>query len=213
MEIERTVAELVRQIETRYHGKYRGLVVDNRDPEDLGRLRVQVPSVLGDEVVTGWATPCVPYGGNAGTGWFVLPDIGAAVWVEFEEGDLEFPVWVGTYWSKPGGKSEVPGPNQPDGSAAPSGGPAPTRRILKTAGGHTIQIEDEAGQEMILIHQAADDLTIVLDGKGITIAHGAGSFVELTGDGVTVHAKGNLTLEAPGKKVEIIGDAVEFKRG
>jgi uncharacterized protein involved in type VI secretion and phage assembly len=210
-ELERTIAELVRQTEQRYHGKYRGLVVDNRDPENLGRLRVQVPSVLGEEVITGWAMPCVPYGGNADSGWFVLPDAGAAVWVEFEEGDLEFPVWVGTYWSKPGGTSEVPEAN--DRSGAASGEPPATRRILKTTAGNTIQLEDKAGEEMILIHQAAAELTIVMDKDGIELVHKSGSFIRLTKDGVAVHAKGKLTLEAPGETVEIIGKKIELKSG
>ena len=102
MTLERVVADLVRKIENRFYGKYRALVVDNEDPESLGRLKLQVPSVLGDEVVTGWATPCVPYGGAANQGWLTIPDVGAGVWIEFEEGDLEFPIWVGTYWSAPG---------------------------------------------------------------------------------------------------------------
>ena len=50
-------------IERRFYGKYRGIVVDNQDPSKLGRLKLRVPSVLGKDVVTGWATPCVPYGG------------------------------------------------------------------------------------------------------------------------------------------------------
>ena len=213
-ELESTVAELARQIEHRYHGKYRGLVVDNQDPDGLGRLRVRVPSVFGDELVTGWALPCVPYGGQADQGWFALPDTGAGVWVEFEEGDLEFPVWVGTYWSKPGQRSEVPRPNDRDGApSAGSDGPPPTRRILKTARGHTIQIEDAAGQDMILIHEATHGHTMVLDGDGITISHGGGSFLTMTGDAVTLHAAAKLTLDAPGQDVEIKANSVAFNKG
>lgn len=213
MDLERTVSELIRQVETRYHGKYRGLVVDSADPEHLGRLRLQVPSVLGDEVITGWAMPCVPYGGNADSGWFALPDKGAAVWVEFEEGDLEFPVWVGTYWSKPGGKSELPTGNAADGSAQ-TAAPSSTRKILKTSRGHTIQLEDASGEEMILLYQAAQELRVVMDADGIKLATGNDSFVHLAADGsITVHATGALTLEAPGQPVTIVGDTVAFTKG
>ena len=105
MELEHVIARLAHEVERRYYGKYRAFVVDNADPEQLGRLKLTVPSVLGDEVVTGWAMPCVPYGGAENQGMLFVPDIDAGVWVEFEEGDLEFPIWVGTFWSKPGGDS------------------------------------------------------------------------------------------------------------
>ena len=78
----------------------------------LGRLKLKVPSVLGGDVVTGWATPCAPYGGAADQGFLFIPDVGAGVWTEFEEGDLEFPIWAGTFWSQPNSESELPKPNK-----------------------------------------------------------------------------------------------------
>ncbi|MBC8076706.1 MAG: hypothetical protein H7Y32_11580, partial [Chloroflexales bacterium] len=116
MSLERIVANLAQKIERRCFGKYRGIVVDNADPEQRGRLKLRVPSLLGSEVVTGWALPCVPFGGAANQGMLFVPERDAGVWVEFEEGDMEFPFWVGTFWSKPGGESELPHPNAADGS-------------------------------------------------------------------------------------------------
>ncbi|WP_119730200.1 phage baseplate assembly protein V [Thermomonospora amylolytica] len=211
-ELEHTVAELVRLVERRYHGKYRGLVVDNADPERLGRLRLQVPSVLGDEVTTGWALPCVPYGGMAGQGLLAIPDVGAGVWVEFEEGDLEFPVWVGTFWSRPGGTSELPKANEAGGGEAtvPSGA---TRKIFKSAGGHTIQIEDAEGEDMVLIHEAKNGHTVTLDAAGITITDGAGNFVKMTADSFTLHSGTAFTIDAPGQAVEIVAASIDFTKG
>ena len=137
MELEHIVARLAQEVERRYYGKYRAFVVDNADPEQLGRLKLTVPSVLGDAVVTGWAMPCVPYGGAENQGMLFVPDIDAGVWVEFEEGDLEFPIWVGTFWSKPGGQSELPTTNADDGSEESVQDP-PTRKIIKTNAGHTL---------------------------------------------------------------------------
>ena len=105
------------------------------DPESLGRLTVRVPSVLGSEVVTGWAMPCVPYGGDQNQGFLCIPEPGAGVWVEFEEGDLEFPIWVGTFWSKPGGDSELPRPNNADGSEQQSVQSPPNPEDLQDAQG------------------------------------------------------------------------------
>jgi hypothetical protein len=73
-------------------------------------LNLEVPALLGNDVVTGWATPCVPYGGASDQGFVTIPEVDAGVWVEFEAGDLEFPIWVGTFWSKPGGATELPKP-------------------------------------------------------------------------------------------------------
>jgi hypothetical protein len=71
-------------------GKYRGIVTENVDPLATGRLRVNVPSV---GVPGAWALPCLP------PGVFALPPVGANVWVEFEGGNTDSPIWVGCFWA------------------------------------------------------------------------------------------------------------------
>jgi uncharacterized protein involved in type VI secretion and phage assembly len=203
--LEKVVSNLVRRIEQRFYGKYRAFVVENADPEQLGRLKLQIPSVLGTEVVTGWAMPCVPYGGDVDQGFLFIPEVGAGVWVEFEEGDLEFPIWVGTFWSKPGGASELPIPNDPEGVQEGSVQDPPTRKIIKTKAGHTIQFEDADGEEMIVVVEAINGHVITLDGNGIKIKDGANSDQELifNSAGITVSDKnGNkIILASDGIKV------------
>jgi hypothetical protein len=80
----------------KFFGKYRGLVTDNRDPLLRGRLKVQVPQVLGESEV--FALPCVPYAGKD-VGFFALPKTGTVVWVEFEAGDPSYPIWTGCTWA------------------------------------------------------------------------------------------------------------------
>ena len=82
---------------TQFFGKYRGKVENNVDPRQLGRMQVSVPSVLGDTKLP-WAMPCVPYAGNK-VGWFALPPKGANVWVEFEGGNIDYPIWTGCFWN------------------------------------------------------------------------------------------------------------------
>lgn len=83
----------------RYYGKYRGTVINNVDPMRKARIQVEVPDVLA-LVPSSWAMPCVPFAGIQ-SGAFVVPAIGAGVWVEFEQGDPNRPIWVGGYWSQP----------------------------------------------------------------------------------------------------------------
>lgn len=87
----------------KFYGKYRGTVVNNIDPLQIGRIMVIVPDVL--NVTPGsWALPCVPVAGIQ-MGMFTVPPPGAGVWVEFEQGDPDFPIWVGCFW---GTMAEVP---------------------------------------------------------------------------------------------------------
>jgi uncharacterized protein involved in type VI secretion and phage assembly len=81
----------------RYYGKYRGAVVANIDLEQIGRIQVTVPDVFGDEPSPNWAMPCVPACG-AQAGFFIVPPIGSQVWVEFEQGDPNYPIWTGGFW-------------------------------------------------------------------------------------------------------------------
>jgi hypothetical protein len=78
-----------------YFGKYRGVVTDIKDPDKMGRIKVRVPSVLGDEAESSWALPCL----GAGHIEVPLPEEGAGVWIEFEAGDIDCPIWSGTLWN------------------------------------------------------------------------------------------------------------------
>jgi len=214
--LEKIVANLVQKVERRFYGKYRGFVVDNADSEQLGRLKLRVPSVLGGDVVTGWAMPCVPYGGDVNQGFLFIPEVDAGVWVEFEEGDLEFPIWVGTFWSKPGGESELPKPNDADGTEQGSVQDPPTRKIIKTQKGHTIQFEDKDGEEMIVIVQNIDESkpnVITMNKDGIKITDSTGSFIEMKGDAFNIFSKVPFTIDASGQPVVIIGDTIDLNKG
>jgi hypothetical protein len=213
MTLERIVAGLVEKIERRFYGKYRGIVVDNEDPCRLGRLRLRVPGVLGDQVVTGWAAPCAPYGGVADQGFLFVPDRDAGVWVEFEGGDLEFPIWVGTYWCRPDGDSELPRPEDADGEESDEVQDPPTRKIIKTAKGHTIQFEDADDEEIVLIREGVQGHLVTLDKNGITIVDATGNAIEMTASAFTLTAKVPLTIDASGQPVKVIADAIDLEKG
>ena len=79
-----------------FFGKYRALVVNNKDPEKMGRIKVRCPKVLG-EYESAWCTPCVQSAFNDG-GFFFVPNVNETVWIEFEEGNPSKPIWVGSWW-------------------------------------------------------------------------------------------------------------------
>lgn len=229
-ELERVVAMLVERTEHRFFGKYRGSVVDNEDPARLGRLRLRVPSVLGPDVVTGWATPCAPYGGAANQGLLLVPEREAGVWVEFEEGDLEFPIWVGTFWTRPAAGSQPPRPNDADGTETDEPQLPPTCKTLKTFKKHTLQFEDADGAERILLREGKHGHLVTLDADGITILDATGNSVALGGRAIrlsdatgnaiamteeklTITAKVPLTIDASGQDVQIIGKSIALQEG
>lgn len=74
-----------------FPGLYRGIVVDNRDPERRGRVVVRVPSINGNGDLD-WAMPCFAVGATP-----TVPALGAALWISFEHGDVDHPVWLGTW--------------------------------------------------------------------------------------------------------------------
>ncbi len=95
-----------------YWGKYRGTVIDNVDPMVSARLLCQVPSLPSG--VLNWATPCLPYAALE-EGFLSVPPVGANVWIEFEGGNLDHPIWTGCFWEM----AEIPvmpelAPEQPD---------------------------------------------------------------------------------------------------
>lgn len=181
------LVRLLDKVDSRYYGKYRGFVVDNADPENRGRLRLRIPSVLGDEVVSGWALPCAPYGGAADQGFFFIPEKDAGVWAEFEAGNLDYPIWVGTFWAKPGGTTEVP---TPAANQAP-----PTSKMIKTLN-HCIEFADESGAEAVRISDNANGNVVTMNSDGVVVAAKAG--IELKTDG-------DLKITAANVKVSVSG--------
>jgi uncharacterized protein involved in type VI secretion and phage assembly len=201
LKLEHALADLTELIQHRHYGKYRGTVVDNNDPQQMGRLRLKIPNALGPDVVSGWAAACLPYGGADQQGSVFIPEVGAGVWVEFEGGDREFPVWCGTYISRPNGASEAPKPSSADGSTGSIGADPTSCKIIKTAAGHTIQFEDATGSESVHVQDGAHGHRITLDKTGITITDGDHRHtITMDATGITLkHAGGDdITIDASG---------------
>jgi uncharacterized protein involved in type VI secretion and phage assembly len=146
--------DVLDRLRNRFFGKYRGSVTEV-DSTTL-RIKAKVPSVLADQA-TGWCEPCVPYAGD-GVGMAFLPEVGSGVWIEFEGGDVSYPIWVGCYWRD----GEVP-------SDA-----APAKKTIVTKSGHKILLDDDA--QSITISDPNNN-TITLDSSGITLERGGNSVV------------------------------------
>jgi uncharacterized protein involved in type VI secretion and phage assembly len=170
------LARFLERGENKYWGKYRGFVEDRNDAEKLGRLKLKVPSVLGD-AITGWAWPAMPYAG-ANLGFFFLPQRGDLVWVEFIEGELEHPVWSGGAWGKPGGTPEIPDEAKSN---------YPDTQVLKTKSGHVVILEDKAGSEMITV-RAKSGCEITIDPNKDLITVTADQSVTVTATHVTLQS-------------------------
>lgn len=116
-----------------HYGKFRGTVIDDADPARRGRVRVLVPAVSG-AVPTGWAEPCLP------PGYRSVPPVGAHVWVEFERGDPEFPIWVGVQ-AAPAGDPTWPVAVELRTEAAAVFTADPTRVAVTNGKGASIELE------------------------------------------------------------------------
>jgi len=152
-----------------FYGKYRGIVSDNRDPLNMGRIRARIPDVLGENEC-GWALPSLPYAGN-GVGLFLLPPLNSSVWMEFEQGNPDYPIWTGCFWAKEG-----------DAPLTPA---VPEKKLLKTDTG-TITLDDTPGSGGVFIETTAG-MKISIDSASITIDDGQGGSIKLTGPQVSIN--------------------------
>lgn len=160
---------------TKYYGKYRGTVLQNVDPEQMARIQVMVPDVSG-LLPSSWAMPCVPIAGKA-SGTFVVPQIGAGVWIEFEQGDPDFPVWTGGFW---GSAAEVP-------ALALAGNPASPSIVLASGLQNILAISDLPGPTGGIMLTSTTGAMILVNDIGITISNGKGASIVLTGPTVTIN--------------------------
>jgi uncharacterized protein involved in type VI secretion and phage assembly len=160
---EQTLMDVLDRLRNRFFGKYRGVVTDI----DAGTLRIKakVPGVLADQP-TGWARACVPFAGPD-MGIAFLPEIGAGVWIEFEGGDVSYPIWVGCFWH--------------DGEQ-PSDATASVKAIVTKAGQKILF--DEDGGTITVTDQ--NNNTITLGSDGILLERG-GSQIDLSDAEVNIN--------------------------
>jgi hypothetical protein len=164
----------------KYYGKYRGTVINNIDPEGRGRIQAIVPDVQGATPLT-YALPCMPLA-SIKAGIHLVPIVGSAVWIEFEQGDPDYPIWTGCFW---GQASELP-------SDASSGLPVSPSIILQTQGQHKLVISDVPGIGGIEI-KSTTGASIKVNDIGITIDNGKGATIELIGPSVDIN-KGAMKI-------------------
>lgn len=173
----------------RFYGKYRGTVVNNVDPMFMGRLLIIVPDVLGP-VPSSWAEPCTPLAGPIGPpmGVFMVPPIGAGVWVEFEQGDPNYPIWVGGRWGAP---TDIP-------LAAKAGNPADPSIVIQTLLQQAVIVSDmppvppppvmpPVPTTGGIILRSTTGAYIVVNDAGIFISNGKGASIEMLGPTVMIN--------------------------
>jgi uncharacterized protein involved in type VI secretion and phage assembly len=160
----------------KYYGIYRGTVTNNVDPLQIGRILATVPDVAG-LVPTTWAMPAVPIAGKAMGAYFV-PQIGAGVWIQFEAGDPDRPVWTGGWW---GQLAEVP-------TLALAGVPGDPNIVIQTTLQNAIVVSDLPGPTGGIILKSTTGASVIVNDTGIYIQNGKGASIVMTGPTVTINA-------------------------
>jgi uncharacterized protein involved in type VI secretion and phage assembly len=160
--LDHTLIDVLERLRNRFFGKYRGVVTDV-DASTM-RVKASVPAVLGQQH-SGWARPSVPFAGPS-MGFAFLPQVGTGVWIEFEGGDVSYPIWVGCYWH------DGEQPSDATDSVLAIVTKAGQKILLDTSG--TITVTDQNGN------------TVTLDSSGISL-QGASQSVALADGGVNIN--------------------------
>jgi uncharacterized protein involved in type VI secretion and phage assembly len=156
-----------------FYGKYRGIVTDNKDPLNMGRIKARVPDVMGKDA-SGWALPCVPFAGD-GMGFYAIPAVDARVWIEFEQGDPDYPIWVGCWW---GSQDELPKEANDV-----------QKVVIKTKNGQMVVLDgsNKGSGEISIKTGNAQDQSIVLNSESVKIDNGTQATIELSGPKVALN--------------------------
>lgn len=163
---ERLLLEVADYMRNRRFGKYHGLVTKVGEGDDLGKIKARVPEIYGDDVISPWALPSVPFAGSD-HGLVVLPEEDDGVWIEFEAGDISRPIWCGCWWAD----GEIPEPA------------SPRARVLVTTAGHKVVLDEEENT-MQLLHP--DGAEITMTDSSITLKIGSTQIV-LSSSGVNIN--------------------------
>lgn len=185
----------------KFYGKYRAIVSEVHDTEFRGRIKVRCPKVYG-EFESPWCLPCVPFAFDKG-GIFMIPHLNEVVWIEFEEGNPEFPIWTGSWWAEE--KAPL------DKALYPS--QTNINKIFKSRSGHLLQFVDWEGNEQLIIRHSSGNEIIFEGNEQITIKHSSGSEImfEANGEIKIKHSSGsemifeeNGEITIKGKKIKLV---------
>ncbi|HXM45793.1 MAG TPA: phage baseplate assembly protein V [Bryobacteraceae bacterium] len=188
----------------KFYGKYRGKVLENIDPLFQGRIMAEVPAISGS--LLNWALPCTPYAGT-NVGFYAIPPIGANVWIEFEAGDPNYPIWAGCFWG-PEDVLHVPEP------------PPPEVKVFQTEFISMVlsDIPEEGGFSLQCTPAAVDTpLTMLFNSEGITILCPE-STIKMTPGSITLTIPEasvamdpeNITITVPESVVEMTAEAISI---
>jgi len=159
----------------KYYGVYRATVVNNVDPLQIGRIMAMVPDVS-NLVPSTWAMPCIPFAGKQ-MGAFMVPQIGSGVWIQYEGGDPDYPVWTGGWW---GDVAEVP-------ALALAGVPGDPNIVIQTTLQNAVVVSDLPGPTGGIMLKSTTGATIIVNDTGIYIQNGKGASIVMTGPTVTIN--------------------------
>jgi uncharacterized protein involved in type VI secretion and phage assembly len=162
-------------VKGQHYGKFRGTVMNNVDPLNIGRLMVMVPDVS-NIIPSTYAMPCLPFAGIQ-TGFFAVPAIGSGVWVEYEQGDPDYPIWSGCFF---GTVAEVP-------ALALATPPGLQSVVIQTVGQNTLMISDTPGPTGGILLKSQTGAMISISDVGITISNGQGATIVMAGPSVTIN--------------------------
>ena len=191
--------------EPQFYGKYRGKVTNTKDPLNLGRIQVTVPAIYGEETKI-WALPCVPYAGKD-IGWFTVPPQDSKVWVEFEGGDPNYPIWSGCFW----GQDELP-----DFLKKKDGIEQDKVQVFRTHGiTFTLSnLEENIGKGVTLevkTPTVTRPLKLVFNADGIEINNNDETVIKLTADNIELDNRGSSTITIAADSIQLKESSVEIK--
>lgn len=184
----------------KFFGKYRGKVKANKDPLHLGRIQVRVPAIFGEET-TNWAMPCSPYAGED-VGFFMIPLVGSNVWIEFEGGDPDYPIWSGCFW----GIDELPAAAKVED---------PDKVQVLRVHGITLTwstLGDNKGVTLVVENPAVErTLKMVFNADGIELNNKDETTIKIKADIIELKNKANSTITISADSIELKESSVSTK--
>lgn len=171
----------------RWYGVCPALVIDLRDPDHQGRVKITLPWTpdAGGQRYEAWARLATLFGGNQRGSWFV-PDVDDEVLVAFEHGDPRRPYVVGGLWN---GRDAPP--------VSMDGAGQNNKKVIRSRNGVTVSLDDQSGQESLRLETPGGQRVTLKDGPGsVTIEDSHGNSVKLEAAGITITASAKVTVQA-----------------